>query len=395
MQPKTVFISTGEVSGDLQGGLLVSALYEQAQAQSFPLTVVGLGGERMAQAGATLLGNTTSIGSVGILESLPFVLPTLKVQRRAKQFLRESQVDVLVLIDYMGPNLAIGSYVRKHCPNLPIVYYIAPQAWVWSPFPQNTQQIVNLSDRLLAVFPEEARFFQEKGVDVRWVGHPLLDRMIEAPTRQQARQRLELDESETIITLIPASRQQEIEYLLPVILEAAVELQRQRSKLRFLLPLSTPEFSIAIQRAIKHYRLPVRIIPEDTLSAIAAADLAITKSGTVNLELALLNVPQVVLYRVNPLTIWLGRTFLNFSVPFISPTNIVLNEPIVPELLQEDATVSRVVTEAMSLLNDEDKRNQMLKGYQRVQKGLGEPGVRDRAAKEILSLITPEKPPPS
>jgi len=136
-----VFISTGEVSGDLQGALLVEALYRQAKAKQLPLEVFALGGKRMASAGATLLGNTTNIGSVGILESLPFVLPTLKVQRRAKQFLRESPPDVLVLIDYMGPNLAIGNYVRKHLPQLPIVYYIAPQAWVWSPFLRMPRQL--------------------------------------------------------------------------------------------------------------------------------------------------------------------------------------------------------------------------------------------------------------
>ncbi len=382
-----VFISTGEVSGDLQGALLVEALYRQAKMIQCPLEVVGLGGERMAQAGATLLGNTTNIGSVGILESLPFVLPTLKVQRKAKQLLRTSPPDVLVLIDYMGPNLAIGNYVRKHLPQLPIVYYIAPQAWVWSPFPEDANAIARVSDRLLAVFPEEARFFAAQGVDVTWVGHPLLDRMIGAPTREEARQTLELDQSQTIITLVPASRQQEIEYLLPVILEAAAVLQEKLPEVQFLLPLSTPELARAIQNAIQQSSLSVKIISEDTLSAIAAADLAITKSGTVNLELALLNVPQVVLYRVNPLTMWLGRRFLNFSVPFISPTNLVVNEPIVPELLQEEATVARIVQEAMTLLTKAPQREAMLKGYQRVRDALGEVGVRDRAAQAILSLI--------
>lgn len=388
MEPKTVFISTGEVSGDLQGALLVEALHKQAEEVQLPLNIVALGGHRMAKAGATLLGNTTGIGSVGILESLPFVLPTLKVQRQAKVFLRASPPDALVLIDYMGPNLAIGNYVRKHWPQLPIIYYIAPQAWVWSPFPQDTQAIARISDRLLAIFPEEARFFQEKGVSASWVGHPLLDRMTNPPTREQARQQLGIGELETIITLIPASRQQEIRYLLPVILAAAGILQQQLPKVQFLLPLSCSDFLEVIRAEIKRYQLPVTIVEDDTMSAIAAADVAITKSGTVNLEIALLNVPQVVLYRVSPLTMWLGRTFLKFSVPFISPTNLVLNEPIVPELLQEDATVSRVVEEALSLLQDETRRQTMFDGYQRVRQGLGQPGVRDRAAQEILSIMS-------
>jgi len=388
MEPKTVFISTGEVSGDLQGAMLVEALYTLAKQSQIPLTIVALGGNRMANAGATLLGNTTNIGSVGILESLPFVLPTLKVQRQAKAFLKRSPPDILVLIDYMGPNLAIGNYVRNHFPQLPVIYYIAPQAWVWSPFSRDTQAIARVSDRLLAIFPEEARFFQEKGVSASWVGHPLLDRMANPPSRQQARQNLGIGQSETIITLIPASRRQEIRYLLPVILEAAAVLQQQLPTVQFLLPLSCPELLALIQTEIKRYQLPVTIVEDDTMSAIAAADLAITKSGTVNLELTLLNVPQVVLYRVNPITMWLGRTVLRFSVPFISPTNLAINEPIVPELLQEEATVARVVQEAMALLQDQQRRQTMLDGYQRVRQELGQPGVRDRAAREILYLIT-------
>jgi len=390
MKSQTIFISTGEVSGDLQGALLVEALYNQAKQTQLPLNIVALGGNRMAKAGARLLGNTTGIGSVGILESLPFVLPTLNVQRKAKAFLKASPPDVLVLIDYMGPNLAIGNYVRRHLPQLPIVYYIAPQAWVWSPFSQDTQSIARVSDRLLAIFPEEARFFQAKGVSASWVGHPLLDRMAQLPTREQARQQLGIGQSETVVALIPASRQQEIRYLLPLILEAAALLQQQLPTVQFLLPLSCPEFLGVIRKEIQRCQLPVTIIEDDTMSAIAAADLAIAKSGTVNLEIALLNVPQVVLYRVNPLTMWLGRTFLKFSVPFISPTNLVINEPVVPELLQEEASVSRVVEEALSLLQDKARRQTMLQGYQRVRQGLGQPGVRDRAAQEILSVITPQ-----
>ncbi|HEY9652590.1 MAG TPA: lipid-A-disaccharide synthase, partial [Coleofasciculaceae cyanobacterium] len=130
MTHKTIFISTGEVSGDLQGSLLIDALKRQAKATGLDLEIVALGGEKMAKAGAKLLGDTTGIGSVGILESLPFVLPTLQIQRRAKQYLRQHPPDLVVLIDYMGPHLGIGRFVRRHLPKLPIIYYIAPQDWV-------------------------------------------------------------------------------------------------------------------------------------------------------------------------------------------------------------------------------------------------------------------------
>ena len=123
--PIKIFISTGEVSGDLQGALLVEALYRQAQLQGLNVDIVALGGDRMATAGTTLLGNTTKIGSVGIVESLPFVFPTLKIQEKAKEYLHQQSPNIVVLIDYMGPNLSIGSYIRKTWPNLPIIWYLS------------------------------------------------------------------------------------------------------------------------------------------------------------------------------------------------------------------------------------------------------------------------------
>ncbi|HAC65122.1 MAG TPA: lipid-A-disaccharide synthase, partial [Cyanothece sp. UBA12306] len=128
-----IFISTGEVSGDLQGALLVESLYQQAEIKGIPLEILALGGDRMAAAGAKLLGNTAAIGSIGIVESLPFIIPTWLMQRRVKEYLRKNPPDLLVLIDYMGPNAALGQYARKNLPQVPIIYYIAPQSWVWAP----------------------------------------------------------------------------------------------------------------------------------------------------------------------------------------------------------------------------------------------------------------------
>jgi len=162
MTRKTIFISTGEVSGDLQGSLLVNALKRQASILGLDLEIVALGGDKMAKAGATLLGDTTSIGSMGLLESLPFVLPTLQIQRRAKKYLRQHPPDLVLLIDYAGPNMSLGRYFRRQLPQVPIIYYIAPQMWVWWAFAGDTTRLVDMTDRLLAIFPEEARYFEKK-----------------------------------------------------------------------------------------------------------------------------------------------------------------------------------------------------------------------------------------
>lgn len=382
-----IFISTGEVSGDLQGAMLVEALYRQAAARNIRLEIIALGGDRMAAAGANLIGNTTRIGAVGLLESLPFVIPTLKLQQQAKKYLKTHPPDIVVLIDYPGPNKVIGSYVKKQPIDVPIVYYIAPQDWA-VPMLGNSATIAQITDKLLAIFPAEANYFQQKGVKVQWVGHPLLDRLELAPNQATARKQLGFAESELIITLLPASRRQEVKSLLPIILTTAQIIQQQLPQAQFLLPLSLSAYREQVLAALAEYSLNIKIVENQTLAAIAAADLAIAKSGTVNLEIALLDVPQVVVYRVSPLTAWIARTFLKINVPLMSPPNLVVDREIVPEFQQEKAIPAEIAQTALELLQNPIKQQQIISEYQQMRQKLGEPGVSDRAADAILNLAT-------
>ena len=375
-----IFISTGEVSGDLQGSLLIAALQRQAVAVGLTLEIVALGGEKMAKAGAKMLGNTSGIGSMGLIESLPYVIPTLRVQRQAITYLKENPPDLVVLIDYMGPNLGIGTYMKENLP------YIAPQEWVWSMSFQNTNRIVGFTDKLLAIFPEEARYYQQNGANVCWVGHPLIDRMANAPSREIAREKLGIKDTEMTIALLPASRHQELKYLLPVIFQAAQNIQSKLPNIHFWIPLSLETFRNTITAAIKDYGLQATVVLGQQREVFAAADFAITKSGTVNLELALLNVPQVVVYRLNPLTAWIARHILKGSIPFASPVNLVVMREIVPEFLQEKATAENITQATMELLLNSEKRQKTLTGYQEMRYSLGELGVCDRTAKEILLM---------
>ena len=380
-----IFISTGEVSGDLQGSLLIQAI--KRQAAGLTLEIVALGGEKMAAQGATILGKTSGIGSMGLVESLPYIFPTIRVQRQAIAFLQEYPPDLVILIDYMGPNLGIGTYMQKHLPEIPVVYYIAPQEWVWSIGLRNTSRIVGFTDKLLAIFPEEARYFRENGAQVQWVGHPLVDRMQDAPSRSVARAKLQIPPAQKAIALLPASRHQELKYLLPVIFQAAQTIQAQLPEVHFWIPLSLEAYRQPIEAAIQRYGLRATILWDQQKELFAAADLAITKSGTVNLELALLNVPQVVVYRLNPLTVWIARNILKGSIPFASPVNLVVMKPIVPEFLQEQATPENIVQASLELLLNPERRQQTLADYTQMRQLLGEVGVCDRAAAEILQML--------
>lgn len=384
---RRIFISTGEVSGDLQGALLIEALHQRAGDRGIDIDITALGGPRMAQAGATLLGDTTGIGSVGILEALPYVLPSMRVQRQAKRTLGASPPDLAVLIDYMSPNLSMGSFFKARHPQVPVVYYIAPQQWVWSFSKQDTERLVQCSDRMLAIFKAEADYYQSYGADTTWVGHPLVDRYPAPADQAAARQTLGLFPEAQVVTLLPASRGQEVKYLLPVILQAAQIIQAQCPGVTFLLPVSIPALADSFEQGLVQYGLTGRVIREGSQAAIAAADVAIAKSGTANLEIALMGVPQVVAYRINPLSARIGYYLLKFDVPYVSPVNLVVNQPVVPEFLQWEATPEAIAAAALELLHHESARQIMRDGYAKMRDELGPPGACQRTADLILDAL--------
>ena len=383
-----IFISTGEVSGDLQGGLLVEALSKQAQKQGINIEIEGLGGRKMHQAGANIIADTSGIGSVGLWESVPFLLPTLNLQRRAIKYLKTNLPDLIILIDYVGPNLAIATSLKKNFPQIPIIWYIGPQFWVWTPLGKDLEQLLKVTDKLLAIFPQEAKFYQAKGLDTTYVGHPLIDRIKQAPTRESARNKLGLSDTDKLIALLPASRQQELKYLLPVMCQAAVKIKAQLPSAQFYLPISLPQYRSPIEETIKQYDVPINLYEGETLEVLAGADLAITKSGTVNLELGLLKIPQVVIYKVNALTMWIARNILRFSIPFMSPVNLVPMREIVPELLQEQASVSNIVKLSLELLLNQTRQQQLQADYQQLIETLTQDNdsICDRVAQEILDF---------
>ncbi|HTL88271.1 MAG TPA: lipid-A-disaccharide synthase [Leptolyngbya sp.] len=384
---KRIFISTGEVSGDLQGALLVESLYRQAEALGLEVEILALGGDRMQAAGAKLLGSTTEIGSIGIVEGLPYLFPTLSVQRRAKQYLRENPPDMVVMIDYSDPNISIGLHVRKHLPNVTTAYFIAPQEWVVAINEKKTNWIVEISDRIYSIFPAEAEYYKAHGADAIFVGHPLVDRMKDAPERFEVRSKLGIAPDQTTIALLPASRQQEIKYMLPAIFKAAQQIQAKIPDVRFLVPLSLEKYRSQIVQAIQDYQLQAEIVEGSPLDAIAASDLAITKCGTVNLEIALLDVPQVIMYRLAPFTYWVAKNILKLKIRFASPPNLVCMKEVAPEFIQDAATPENLAKAGLELLKPEN-RAKTIADYQEMRQALGEAGTCDRVARSILEQLT-------
>ena len=387
-----LLISTGEVSGDLQGSLLIEALKREAERRGCPLELMALGGSRMQAAGAELLADTAPLGAIGIWEALPLVVPTLRLQARVDEVLQQRPPDGLVLIDYMGANVRLGRKLRQRLPELPIIYYIAPQEWAWRLGDGGTTRLLGFTDRILAIFPLEAEFYANRGAKVTWVGHPLLDALKQLPDRQQARQQLGLEPDQRLLLLLPASRPQELRYLMPTLAKAAALLQKRDPSLAVMVPAGLAKFEQPLQDALDAFGVRGKVIAAQDADALkpllwSVADLALVKSGTVNVELALQRVPQVVGYRVSRVTAFVAKHLLRFRVDHISPVNLLLNERLLPELLQDEFTSEAIVELAIPLLENPQRRQEMLQGYERLRETLGAPGVTDRAAAAIFDLV--------
>lgn len=387
-----LLISTGEVSGDLQGSLLINALKTNAEKRKIELEIIALGGERMQEAGAKLISNTSSIGAIGFLEALPYVLPTLNAQSKIDNYLSSSPPDAVVLIDYMGPNIRLGLKVKKKFPNIPIIYYIAPQEWAWRLGDSGTTDLISFTDKILAIFEEEAKFYSNKGGNVKFVGHPMLDFYQNIPTREESLKKIGLTSDQKLLLIIPASRKQELKYILPTLLKAAKLLQEKDPSITVLIPSGLNEFNELLNNSLKEYALSGRIILSNEVDDLkpflfSAAHLALAKSGTINMELALNSVPQIVGYKVSRVTAFFARYLLRFNVKYISPVNLLLNKMLIPEFIQEDFKADKIFNAALKILEDNSTKEDIKLGYERLKDKLGKPGVTDRASKDILDLL--------
>ena len=260
---KKIFISTGEVSGDLHGSLLSKALFDEANKKSLEIDICGLGGERMKKEGVRVLQDTTSISAIGIWEALPLILPTIIIQKRFYKLLKKYPPDCLILIDYMGPNIKIGTKLKRSKTNIPIFYYIAPQEWAWRVGNNTTTNLIKFSDKIFAIFKKEAAFYKKRGGNVFWVGHPMIDLTKKLPLKKDARTILNLRPNQNIILLMPASRPQELRYLLPTFMRVARKLQQKYPSLVVYIPSCRKVFDDRFKKAFRKYQVKGEVISHE------------------------------------------------------------------------------------------------------------------------------------
>jgi lipid-A-disaccharide synthase len=389
---KRIFISTGEVSGDLHGSLLSKALFEEASKHSINLEIYGLGGEKMKNEGVQVFQDTTSISAIGIWEALPLIIPMLKVQKRFYSYIKKYQPNCLILIDYMGPNIRIGKKLKRSRNNIPIYYYIAPQEWAWRVGNNSTTNLINFSDKIFAIFKQEANFYKRRGGNVFWVGHPMIDLTKKLPSKKDSRKFLKLRANQNILLLMPASRPQELRYILPTFLKTAKKLQLRYPNLVVYIPSCRRVFDERFRKDLEKYKIKGQVISQKDDSELmpfifSLTKLALCKSGTVNMELALHGIPQIVGYRVSRVTAFIAKKLLNFKVRFISPVNLLLKKLVIPEFVQKNFNEKKIFYKACRLIDLTSEKTKISKGYTLLKKELGEKGVVERAAREIINSI--------
>ena len=373
-----ILLSAGEASGDLHGATLCRALLELAP----DLRLRGMGGERMAAAGMELITDVSGHAVVGLSEALGRVPRLHRAYRQLRAEMLATRPAALVLIDFPEFNLWLARSARRA--GVPVVYFIPPQLWAWRR--GRIRQVARRIRRVLAVLPFETDLYRDSGVSVEFVGHPLLDVVPLDLTREEARRRLGLDPGDVVIGLLPGSRREEVNRLLPSMLVAARRLSAAGIPARFAIGVAPTIDVGAIARMVKAAAAEggprVDVLECRTYEVMAAADVLLISSGTATLEAALLGTPMVVCYRVSRFTELVVRIVAR--VEWCSLPNLIAGRAVLPEVLQDELTAQRLTSEALRLLEDPLAATAQRAAFKEVRAKIGEPGVGRRAARAVL-----------
>jgi lipid-A-disaccharide synthase len=372
-QPLTLLMVAGEASGDSHGAELIHALREQRPG----VRIIGVGGPKMAAAGQEQLFDLSVHAVVGLTQVLRHYFKFRYFFGRVLALARKQHPQATVLIDYPGFNLRLAARLRRDLPGSRTIFYISPQVWAWKA--GRVKSMEKCLDLLLAILPFEKAWFAQASptLNVSWVGHPMLDRV----------KRIEsIEPNPECIALLPGSRRTEVETHLPILWEAARVMTRRQPGLKFVL-LSPNEKAQEMARtmtaSLPAPNFSIEFNVGYAVSHLSRCALAIVASGTASLECAVVGIPQIVVYKVDPLTYAVGKKLV--KVNHLSMVNVMAGEEVVPELLQENMRPETIAAHALDLLNNRRRREAMKQRVAEIVATLGGPGASKRAAEAILA----------
>jgi lipid-A-disaccharide synthase len=365
----------GEASGDMYGAEVARCLFER-----FPdCQIYGLGGQRMGQAGVHLEGDISKTAVVGPFEVIGHLGSLYGVFRRLADRIETEPPTAAILIDFPDFNLRLAKRV-KHA-GAPVLYYISPQLWAWRE--GRIKQIQRFVDKMLVILPFEEDIYRKAGVDVEFVGHPLMDMVRTTRSKEEFCARYQLHPKKPMVALLPGSRSKEVRFILPTLSRAAELIAAEKPDAQFVLPMA-PGLDRNLIQSIMQAR-PITIITNDTYNTLRYSRAAVVASGTATLEAALLSTPQVIVYRISPASWFLGKLLLKARLFGI--VNIILGEEVVPELFQDKMTPEAVARMALRLMDDVWLQSRIRGNYEKLRRQLGTGNVAARVVEAISKFV--------
>lgn len=366
----------GEASGDARGAELVRVLRQRSPS----VEVFGMGGVHLREAGMGVAYDIAKVAGVGFWEVIGSLRRLWLAYRLMRRMLSERRPDLLILIDFPEFNMRLARVARRR--GVAVLYYVSPQVWAWRRY--RIRKIASRVDAMAVVFPFEADLYRSFGMrDVAFVGHPLVDAVSPGKDRAASLRAMGLDDGKLTVAMMPGSRTKEVASLTGPMVEAAGRLAEERDVQFILIRASTIERG-DLERAATGASATVRVADGGGYDALAAADLVWVASGTATLEAGLLQKPMVIIYRLSPLSYWLGRLLVR--VDHIGMVNIIAGERVVPELIQNEVTADRIVAETRRMLRPEVNRS-VVRKLAAVRHRLGPSGAPGRVADMALSLL--------
>jgi lipid-A-disaccharide synthase len=378
-----IFVVAGEPSGDAIGAALIKALRQHTGDR---LRVAGIGGERMAEEGVTSLVPLGDLAIGGIAEVLPRAPLILRRVRETVKAVRAMRPDAVVTIDSSGFSWRIAQRLRRSGETLPLIHYVAPMVWAWRA--GRARRMARWYDHLMALLPFEPPYFERVGLACSWVGHPVLDSGADRGDGARFRAKHGLGANETLIAALPGSRYAEVRRLLPIMRVALLHLEQTIGPFRVVVP-TVETVAASVSEAVRGWPGAAIVVRGQQLKydAFAASRAALAASGSVALELAMARLPMVVCYRLNPLTEALLDRVV--KVRQVNLINLLLDRPVVCEMLRGECTPARLAAETARLVLDEPVRATHLAAYDRTLRRLGAGGRSPslRAADQVLAIV--------